>query len=145
MSAFVADLSRSPSHPFSTPGMVQSVRPISHTLNTVTFLHKHALSLPPLPLFTVYSCCLPSELPPTLSFTLNIQHSLPPTLPPLLASSSSYIHLPLVVHRFFSIFTLSSLVPSVHLSPPVSSHFPPCFSLSFSLFLALCPAALLLI
>lgn len=120
MSAFVADVSRSPSHPSSTPGMVQSVRPISHTLSTVTFLHKHALSLSPLPHFTVYPCCLPSELPPTLSFTLNIQHSLPPTLPLLLASSSSYIHLSRVVHCFFSIFTLSSLVPSItslYLSP----------------------------
>lgn len=93
MSAFVADvLAESPSHPSSTPGMVQSVRPISHTLSTVTFLHKHALSLSPLPLSTVYPCCLPPELPPTLSFTLNIQHSRPPSLPLLLASSTSYMH-----------------------------------------------------
>lgn len=92
--AFAVPLSGSPSHPSSTPGMVESVRPISHTLSTVTFLHEHALS--PLPLFTVYPCCLPSELPPTLSFTLNIQHSLPPLPPsliPPLASSTSYIPL----------------------------------------------------
>lgn len=42
------------------------------------------------------------------------------------------------MHYFFSIFTLSSLVPCIHLSLPVSS-------LSFSLFLASCPAALLFI
>lgn len=103
MSAFVADLFRSPSHPSSTPGTVQSLRPISHALNTVTFHHKLVLSLSPLP--PLYSVSL---LPPFWTPSHSLLHSehptLTPSLPLLLALSISYMHFPLVVHYFLSVF-----------------------------------------
>lgn len=106
--------------------------PIHWTLSHSSIKHALSLSLPSLSLQCILVAS-PTELPPTLSFTLNIQHS----LPLLLALSTSYIHshqLCTISFLFFLAFSSFHLVPCIHCSLPA-------FSLFFSSCLGIMPSS----